>query len=198
MPVKAAKSHSVAGPPHGEAGQEPSVERVAHVGEGERSSPGGFTATTSPPTGSTYTRRGTCQGWKLSKLVVQLSAGRLVIAREPAHAAETAEFCTQVGLDYRGASLCASVGSVLEKLLKPKRAAISEKLRNEVSQAQEHRCAICLQEFRTGTDHGDHVGVLRDQVAGQRQRFRLLCATCKYAICDAGQRRDGEILRSHY
>ena len=35
-------------------------------------------------------------------------------------------------------------------------------------------------------------------VAGQRQRFRLLCATCNYSICDAGQRREGEILKSHY
>ena len=49
-----------------------------------------------------------------------------------------------------------------------------------------------------GEDHGDHVDVLRDQVAGQRQRFRLLCAACNYAICDAGQRREGETLKSHY
>ena len=64
--------------------------------------------------------------------MVQLSAGRLVIAREPVHAGEIAEFCARFGLEYRGASLCASVASVLEKLLKPKRAAISEKMRNEV------------------------------------------------------------------
>ena len=49
-----------------------------------------------------------------------------------------------------------------------------------------------------GGAHGDHVEVLRDQVAGQRQRFRLLCATCNYAVCDAGQRRESEILESHY
>ena len=134
----------------------------------------------------------------LRKLVVQLSAGRLVIAREPAHAGEIAEFCAHFGLEYRGASLCAAVGSVMEKLLKPKRAAISEKLRDEVYEAQGHRCAICDGELRCGEDHGDHVDVLRDQVAGQRQRFRLLCATCNYAICDAGQRREGEILKSHY
>ena len=30
----------------------------------------------------------------------------------------------------------------MEKLLKPKRAAISEKLRDEVYEAQNHRCAI--------------------------------------------------------
>ena len=53
----------------------------------------------------------------LRKLVVQLSAGRLVIAREPAHAGEIARFCAHFGLEYRVASLCASVGSVLEKLL---------------------------------------------------------------------------------
>ena len=80
----------------------------------------------------------------LRKLVVQLSAGRLVIAREPAHTEEIAEFCAHVGLEYRGASLCAAVGSVLEKLLKPKRAAIPEKLRDEVYEAQGHRCAICV------------------------------------------------------
>ena len=89
------------------------------------------------------------------------------------------------------------MGSVLEKVLKPKRAAISEKLRDEVYEAQQHRCAICDGELRCGEDHGDHVDVLRDMVAGQRQRFRLLCATCNYAICDAGQRREGEILKSH-
>merc|ERR1712185_54440 len=134
----------------------------------------------------------------LRKLLVQLSAGRLVIAREPAHAGELAEFCAHFGLEYRGASLCAAVGSVMEKLLKPKRAAISEKLRGEVYEAQGHRCAICDGQLRAGEDHGDHVDVLRDQVAGQRQRFRLLCATCNYAICDAGQRRENEILKSHY
>ena len=86
----------------------------------------------------------------------------------------------------------------MEKLLRPKRAAISEKLRDEVYEAQGHRCAICDGELRTGEDHGDHVDILRDQVAGQRQRFRLLCACCNYAICDAGQRREGAILKSHY
>ena len=55
----------------------------------------------------------------LRKLVVQLGTGRLVIAREPAHAGEIAEFCAHFGIEYRGASLCAAVGSVLEKLLKP-------------------------------------------------------------------------------
>ena len=129
---------------------------------------------------------------------MQLTAGRLVIAREPAHAEAIAEFCAHFGLEYRGASLCAAVGSVMEKLLKPKRAAISEKLRDEMHEAQGHRCAICDGELRCGEDHGDHVDVLRDQVAGQRQRFRLLCATCNYAVCDAGQRREGEILKSHY
>ena len=64
-------------------------------------------------------------------MVVQLSAGRLVIAREPAHAEEIAEFCARFALEYRGASLCAAVGSAIEKLLKPKRAAISEKLRDD-------------------------------------------------------------------
>ena len=79
---------------------------------------------------------------------------------------------------------------MLEKLLKPKRAAISEKLWDEMYEAQGHRCAmVCDGELRCGEDHGDHVDVLRDQVAGQRQRFRLLCATCNYAVCDAGQRR---------
>ena len=56
---------------------------------------------------------------ELRKLVVQLGTGRLVIAREPAHAGEIAEFCAHFGLEYRGASLCAAVGSVLEQLLKP-------------------------------------------------------------------------------
>ena len=88
------------------------------------------------------------------------------------------------------------MGSVLEKLLKPKRAAISEKLRDEVYEAQQHRCAICDGELRCGEDHGDHVEVLRDVVAGQTQRFRLVCETCNYAICDPAQRRESEILKS--
>ena len=135
---------------------------------------------------------------ELRKIVVQLSTGRLVIAREPAHAEAIAEFCAHFGLEYRGASLCAAVGSVLEKLLKTKRAAISEKQLDEVYEAQGHRCSICDGELRVGEDHGDHVDVLRDQVAGQRQRFRLLCEACNYAICDAGQRRENEMLKSHY
>ena len=63
---------------------------------------------------------------------------------------------------------------------------------------QHHRCAICDSELRAGEDHGDHVEVLRDQVASSTQRFRRLCATCNYSICDAGQRRESEILKSHY
>ena len=42
---------------------------------------------------------------ELRKLVCQLSAGRLVIAREPAHAEAIAAFCAHFGLEYRGASL---------------------------------------------------------------------------------------------
>ena len=102
----------------------------------------------------------------LRKLVVQLSAGCLVIAREPAHAGELARFCAHFGLEYRGASLCAAVGSVMEKLLKPKRAAISEKLRDEVYEAQGHRCTICVGELRCGADHGDHVDVLATRWPG--------------------------------
>ena len=49
-----------------------------------------------------------------------------------------------------------------------------------------------------GEDHGDHVEVLRDQVAGAAPRFRLVCATCNYAVCDPAQRRESEILKSHY
>ena len=47
-------------------------------------------------------------------------------------------------------------------------------------------------------DHGDHIDVLRDEVVGQAQRFRLVCATCNYAICDPAQRRESDILKSHY
>ena len=38
----------------------------------------------------------------LRKLVVQLSAGRLVIAREPAHAEEIAEFLRALGSSIAG------------------------------------------------------------------------------------------------
>ena len=61
---------------------------------------------------------------ELRKEVVELDRGRMVLAREPAHAYDVASFCAHFGLEYRGASLCAAVGSVMEKLLKPKRLAI--------------------------------------------------------------------------
>ena len=122
----------------------------------------------------------------------------MVIVREPAYAEEVAAFCAHFNIEYRGASLCSAVGSIMEKLLRPKRQSISERQRDDMYEAQGHRCAICDSELRAGEDHGDHVEVLRDQVASSTQRFRLLCATCNYSICDAGQRRESEILKSHY
>ena len=130
---------------------------------------------------------------ELRKLVVQLGTERLTIAREPEHALEIAAFCTHFGLEYRGSTLCAAVGAVMEKLLRPKRAAFSDKQRDEVYEAQGHRGSICDAELRAGEDHGDHVDVLRDQVAGQEQKFRLLCATCNLSIRDPAQRRDSAI-----
>ena len=48
----------------------------------------------------------------------------MVAAREePEHAEEIAAFCAHFGLEYRGSTLCAAVGAVMEKLLRPKRAA---------------------------------------------------------------------------
>ena len=70
-------------------------------------------------------------------------------------------------------------------------------MRDAVYEAQGHRCAICDAELRTGEDHGDHCYPLRDAIAGQEQKFRLLYATCNYAICDAGQRRESDMLKSH-
>ena len=58
------------------------------------------------------------------------------------------DFTKHFGLEYRGATLCAAVGAVMEKLLRPKRAAFSDKQRDEVYEAQEHRCAICDAELR--------------------------------------------------
>ena len=52
--------------------------------------------------------------------------------------------------------LCAVVAAVLEKLLRPKRATFTDKQRDEVHEAQGHRCAICDAELRAGEDHGDH------------------------------------------
>ncbi len=69
-------------------------------------------------------------------------------------------------------------------------------MRDAQYEAQLPVCALCDAELRVGEDHGDHVDVLRDQVAGQEQRFRLLCATCSAEICDAGQRRESAILKS--
>ena len=41
----------------------------------------------------------------------------------------------------------ASVGAVLEKLLRPKRTAFSDTARDEVHEAQGHRCSICDAEL---------------------------------------------------
>ena len=114
---------------------------------------------------------------ELRKLVVQLGKERCVILKEPEHADALADFTKHFGLEYRGATLCAAVGAVMEKLLRPKRVAFSDRQRDEVYEAQGHRCAICDAELRVGEDHADHVDVLRDQVAGAAQRFRLVCET---------------------
>ena len=120
-----------------------------------------------------------------------LPGGRVRTIESRAHTFTTSAGCQGAGENADRARTAAPA-------LKPKRTAISEKLRGEMYEAQGHRCAICDGELRCGEDHGDHADILRDQVAGQRQRFRLLCATCNYAVCDAGQRREGEILKSHY
>ena len=125
--------------------------------------------------------------------MVQLGKERLTLARAPEHADALVSFYKHFGLEYRGATLCAVVAAVLEKLLRPKRATFTDKQRDEVYEAQGHRCAICDSELRSGEDHADHCDVFRDQVAGAAQRFRLLCATCNYAICGAAKgERDSE------
>ena len=63
---------------------------------------------------------------------------------------EVGAFVAHSGIDYRGATLCAAVGAVLEKLLRPKRAAFSDRQCDEVYEAQGHRCAICDAELRGG------------------------------------------------
>ena len=135
---------------------------------------------------------------ELRKSVVQLGKERCVILKEPEHADALADFTKHFGLEYRGATLCAAVGAVVEKLLRPRRVPFLDRQRDEVYEAQGHRCAISDAELRVGEEHGDHVEVLRDHVAGAAQRFRLVCATCNYAVCDPAQRRESEILRSHY
>ena len=57
---------------------------------------------------------------ELRKLVAQLGKERLTLAREPEHADALAAFCQHFGLENRGATLCAAVSAVLEKLLRPK------------------------------------------------------------------------------
>ena len=94
------------------------------------------------------------------KLVMQMGKERCVILKEPEHADALADFAKHFGLEYRGATLCAAVGAVMEKLLRPKRAAFSDRQRDEVYETQGHRCAICDAELRVGEDHGDHVDVL--------------------------------------
>ena len=88
-----------------------------------------------------------------------------MILKEPEHADALAEFARHFGMAYRSATLCAAAAAVIEKLLRPKRAAFSGELRGEVFQAQGHRCAGCDAELRVGEDHGDHVDVVRHQVA---------------------------------
>ena len=49
--------------------------------------------------------------------MAQLGNERLTLAREPEHADALAAFCKHFGLEYRGATLCAVVAAVREKLL---------------------------------------------------------------------------------
>ena len=58
---------------------------------------------------------------ELRKLTLTVGKERMVIQREPEHAEEIAALCAKFGLEYRGTSLCCAVGSVMEKLLRPKR-----------------------------------------------------------------------------
>ena len=51
---------------------------------------------------------------ELRKLVVQLGKERCVILKAPEHADAQADSAKHFGLEYRGATLCAAVGAVLE------------------------------------------------------------------------------------
>ena len=65
------------------------------------------------------------------ELTAQLGKERCVIARWPDHAEGVCTFCEHFGLEYLGATLCASVGAMLEKLLRQKRLAFSDAVRDE-------------------------------------------------------------------
>ena len=70
------------------------------------------------------------QKGELRKLTIDVGKERMVIQREPEHAEEIAALCAKFGLEYRGASLCSAVGSVMEKLFRPKRQAFSDAMRD--------------------------------------------------------------------
>ena len=135
---------------------------------------------------------------ELRKLSVQLPEGKCTIARLPDHAYEIKTFLQRFGIEYYGCGLPGAVSSVLELLLTPTRQQFNSAMRQAQYEKQNHRCALCDSELRVGEDHGDHIETLREAVAGQPQVFRLLCAECNYSRCDPGQRREAEILRSHF
>ena len=132
------------------------------------------------------------------KLTYSLPEGQLVLHRDPEYAGELEEFLRKFGLPYYGCGLPQAVGQVMELLLRPKRAAFSQKKRLEQYNSQNGRCAICDGELRTGEDEGDHLQPLRDAIRGEEQQFRLLCVSCHQNVSDPGQRREAEILRSHF
>ena len=63
----------------------------------------------------------------------------------------------------------------------------NEKERSELLSSQKGRCAICGSEISRG--EADHHAPLRDAIAGQRQRFRMLCGACHREVTDSVSRR---------
>ena len=91
----------------------------------------------------------------------------------------------------------------MELLLRPKRTAFTQKKCLEQHHLQGGRCALCDAEIRLGADgecedEGDHVQPLHSSVAGEPQKFRLLCLSCHKDVSDPGVRREAEILRSYF
>ena len=96
-------------------------------------------------------------------------------------------FLQHFHVTYAGQSLPAATQIVLFKLLEPRRQHLTEKERASLLASQNGGCEKCGGAITRG--EADHIAPLRDAIAGQAQKFRLLCKACHGEVTDVVTRR---------
>ena len=121
---------------------------------------------------------------------------RLVLKQAPEHADEVNQFCTHLGLEYRGQSLATVVELALQKLLKQKRRQPTQEERRSVYRRQEGKCKHCAGELDIENEENEELKMCRDSVAGQQVRWRALCKPCHALLTDREATRKNPLLSS--